>query len=157
MWNLLHLLVWTAVVTSSQTEPPAALPEPLRTHVRDERFQMVSSMRGLPLGVRDELQEMWGSQTLDIAEPGVEFQGAGAATDPALPLRRLVAAGCSLDHCLVYYERGGANHTWVVVLFRWTPAATQREFGGRAPAGLKTIDEVRKAVLSGAINQNVAW
>ena len=145
--DLLNLLVWLAVAIS-QTKPASALPEPLRTHVRAERFDIVSSIRGLPLGVRDELQEMWGG-ALDIAEPGAGFQGA---------VRRLVVAGCALDqHCLVYYERGGDKPSWVVMLFRWTPAETRLEFGGRAPAGLKTIDEVRKAVLSGAITQNVVW
>jgi hypothetical protein len=153
--DLLNLLVWIAVAIS-QTKPTPALPEPVRTHVRNERFDVVSSIRGLPLGVREELQEMWGG-ALDIAEPGGDFQ-RGATANPALPARRLVAAGCALDqHCLVYYERGGNDHTWVVVLFHWTPAATKLEFGGRAPARLKTIDEVRKAVLSGAIDPNVVW
>ena len=143
--HLLNLLVWTAVTASGQTN---TLPEPLRAHVRDERFQIVSSIRGLPLGVREELERMWGG-ALDIAEPGAGVQGAA---------RRLVAAGCALDqHCLVYYERGGDKPSWVVMLFHWTPAATRLEIGGRAPAGLKTIDEVRTAVLSGAINQNVTW
>ncbi len=52
---------------------------------------------------------------------------------------------------LVYYERGGIAHTWRVVLFHWTPQATKFECGGMAPGGLLTIDDVRKAVLSGAI------
>jgi hypothetical protein len=152
--DLLNLLVWSAVAIS-QTKP-TALPEPLRTHVRDERFDVVSSIRGLPLGVREELQEMWGG-ALDIAEPGGGF-GRGATANPALPARRLVAAGCALDqHCLVYYERGGKDAAWLVVLFHWTPAATRLEFGGRAPAGLKTIDQVRNAVLSGAIDRSVVW
>ena len=146
-WTLVYLFVWTAFVAGSQTKPITNLPDSLRTHVRDERFQVVSSIRGFPLGVRDELQEMWGG-ALDITDGG-EYQGA---------TRRLIAAGCALDqHCLLYYERGGASRTAVVVLLHWTPAETRLEFGGRAPAGLKTIDEVRKAVLSGAITSNVTW
>jgi hypothetical protein len=38
-----------------------------------------------------------------------------------------------------------------VALFHWTPAATRFEWGGTAPGGLATIDEVRNAILSGAI------
>jgi hypothetical protein len=38
-----------------------------------------------------------------------------------------------------------------VALFHWTPAATRLEWGGSAPGGLKTFDDVRNAVLSGAI------
>ena len=56
-----------------------------------------------------------------------------------------------MDHCLVHYERGGAVRTWYVVLFHWTPAETRREWGGMAPAPLKTLDDVRNAVLSGRI------
>ena len=93
----------------------------------------------------------------DIAEPGAEFQ-INEAVGNELPHRRLVTAGCSIDHCLVYYERGGAAHTWQVALFHWTPAATRFEFGGIAPSGLATVDDVRKAVLSGTIKDpNKIW
>ena len=98
----------------------------------DERFGIVTSIRGLPLGVRDGLQTLFGSQALDIAEPGAEFQVTDVILNPKLPIRRLVAAGCSTDHCFVYYERGGIVHTWQVALFHWTPAATGFEWGGTA-------------------------
>ena len=135
----------------SQAVASRALTGALRAHVKDERFQIVTSVRGLPLGVREELQTLFGSNTLDIAEPGARFQVTDVIVDPKLPMRRLVAAGCSIDHCLVYYERGGIAHTWHVALFHWTPAATRFEFGGMAPRGLASIDAVQNAVLSGAI------
>ena len=57
-----------------------------------------------------------------------------------------------------YYERGGAAHTWQVALFHWTPAATRFEWGGTAPGGLVTIEDVRNAVLCGAIKSpNRLW
>jgi len=142
--------LWSAVVAGSQAAPPVALSSALRAHVQDERFAIVTSIRGLPLGVRAGLQTLFGSQDLDIAEPGAEFQVTGDANSK-LRTRRLVAAGCSYDHCLVYYERGGAAHTWQVALFHWTPEATRFEWGGTAPGGLATIDDVRSAILSGAI------
>jgi hypothetical protein len=145
------LTVWSAVAAISQPAVPANVPGTLRDHVKDERFEVVTSIRGLPLGVRDGLQTLFGSKTLDIAEPGAKFQDTGVIVDPKLPMRRLVAAGCSIDHCLVYYERGGSAHTWLVALFQWMPAATRFEWGGHARGGLATIDEVRNAVLSGAI------
>jgi hypothetical protein len=37
------------------------------------------------------------------------------------------------------------------MLFHWTPAATRFIWGGTAPGGLSTIEDVRKAVLSGVI------
>jgi hypothetical protein len=135
----------------SQAAAPVALPGALRAHMKDERFQIVTSVRGLPLGVRDELQTLFGTQSLDIADPGAGFQVTGVIVDPKLPNRRLVAAGCSTDHCIVYYERGGFNHSWHVALFHWTPDATRLESGGIAPSGLASIDDVRNAVMSGAI------
>ena len=149
--------LWSAVVIGRQTASTVALPEALRAHIKGERLDVVTSVRGLPLGVRDALQVLFGSQTLDIAEPGAEFQTTDVIGNE-LPIRRLVAAGCSLDHCLVYYERGGIAHTWQVALFHWTPKATRFEWGAAAPGGLKTIDDVRNAVMSGAIKTpNKVW
>ena len=148
---LIFVSLSSAVCAGSQAAPPTALSNELRARVQNERFSIVTSIRGLPLGVRGELQTLFGSQSLDIAEPGAEFQTNGVTVNSKLPIRRLVAAGCSYDYCLVYYERGGSPHTWHVALFHWTPEATRFEWGGAAPGGLKTIDAVRRAVLSGAI------
>ena len=152
------VVLWSAAAIANQATSTPALSDALRAHVKDDRFQIVTSVRGLPLGVRDGLQTLFGSQSLDIAEPDADFQVTDVAGARALPIRRLVAAGCSVDHCLVYYERGGIAHTWQVALFHWTPAATRFEWGGVAPGGLMTIDDVRKAVLSGAIkSSNKDW
>jgi hypothetical protein len=143
--------LWLAVAAGSQGPKAGALSGALRAHVQGEQFQVVTSLHGLPLGVRGGLKTLFGSETLDIAEPGAEFQVTDVVVNPKLPPRRLVAAGCSTDHCLVYYERGGIAHTWQVALFSWTPATTRLELGGIAPGGLASIDDVRKAILSGAI------
>ncbi len=144
-------------VTYGQGAAPGALSGALRTHLQNERLAIVTSLRGLPLGVRDGLQTLFESSSLDIAEPGGPFQATGAVA-PNVSIRRLVAAGCSMDHCLVYYERGGGVHTWQVAFFHWTPAATRFEWGGSAPGGLATIDAVRNAVLAGRITGAVtSW
>jgi len=140
-----------AVSAARQAAASVALATALRDHVKNDRFGIVTSIRGLPLGVRDALQMLFGSQTLDIAEPGAEFQVTDVIVNPTLPIRRLAAAGCTIEYCLVYYERGGRGHTWHVALFHWTPAATRFEWGGTAPGGLATIDDVRNAVLSGMV------
>jgi hypothetical protein len=133
------------------------LPDALRAHLRAERFELVTSIRGLPLGIRDALQRMWNAQTLDIAEPGAAFQGT-AVTDRTLPSRRLLAAGCSVDHhCVVYYERSGPARAWHVALFQWTPEATRFEGGGTAPGGLTTLEDVRQAIASSAIGRTERW
>src|ERR671914_92821 len=122
--------LWSVVASANQALAPAPLSAELRTEVQEGRFSIVTSLRGLPLGVRDALQTLFGSRTLDIAEPGAEFQRTDVIVNPKLPIRRLVAAGCSTDHCLVYYERGGFVHTWHVALFHWTPASTRFVLGG---------------------------
>lgn len=148
---MIGVSLWSAAAAGSQAAAPAVMAGALRDHIKNERFQIVTSIRGLPLGVREELQTLFGSQALDIAEPGAAFQVTDVIVNPKLPMRRLVAAGCSTDHCIVYYERGGIAHMWRVAVFHWTPAATRFEWGGVAPHGLASIDAVRKAMLSGAI------
>jgi len=150
--------LWSAAAAGNQAPSTVALSEALRAHVKEERFGIVTAVRGLPLGVRDALEKLFGSQGLDIGEPGAEFQVTDVVVNRKLPTRRLVAAGCSIDHCLVYYERGGLAHTWHVALFHWTPAATRFEGGGLAPGGFTTVDQLRNAVLSGTLkNQNGPW
>lgn len=143
--------LWSAAVVGRQAAAPITLSRALRDHVKDDRFGIVTSIRGLPLGVRDELQMLFGSTTLDIAEPGAAFQATDTISNPPLPSRRLIAAGCTIEYCLVYYERGGRAHTWDVAMFHWTPEETRLEWGGTAPGGLATIDDVRNAILSGVI------
>ena len=147
-----------AVVTGSQQPTSGALSTALRAQLQNGKFQIVTSVRGLPLGVRDRMTTMFGG-ALDIAEPGTAFQTTDLVVTPRLPIRRMVAAGCSNEfYCLVYYERGGIAHTWHVALFHWSPEATRFEWGGDAPGGLKTIDAVRKAILSGVIKgHNGPW
>ena len=143
--------LWSAVAAGNQAAPSVSLSAELRTRVQNERFGIVTSIRGLPLGVRTALQSLFGSETLDIAEPGAAFQANDTIVNATLPTRRMIAAGCSYERCLIYYERGGAARTWHVVLFHWTPEQTRFEWGGAAPRGLVTIDDVRKAILSGVI------
>jgi len=143
--------LWTAAMASAQA-PDGGLPPELRGHVQGARFDAVSSIRGLPLGVRGELQNLFGTQTFDMAEQDEPFQGSSPTADVRLPRRRLVAAGCSYEDCLVSYEQGTRGAlTQRVLLFHWTPAATKFEWGGAAPGSLTTIDALRRAVLSGAI------
>ena len=148
----------SAVVCCSQAAAPAALSVELREHINLERFDVVTSIRGLPLGVRSGLQTLFASREFDvqreIAEPGARFQGTDAIGNPTLPLRRLIAAECSIDHCLVYYERGGSALTFHVALFHWTPEATRFESGGLAPERLATIGNVRAALLSGTLRES---
>ena len=154
---VMALSLWPAMIAGNQAPAANALPASSRAHVTADRFDVVTSVRGLPLGVREELPTLFKSNYLDIAEPGAAFLGTDATPGLSLPARRLVLAACSIDHCLVYYERAGAARTWHVALFHWTPAATRFEWGGIAPGGLRTIDDLRKAALSGGIKASNSW
>ena len=90
---LLYVSLWSAMVAGSQAVAPVAPSGALRDLVKNERFEIVTSIRGLPLGVRNALQTLFGSQSLDIAEPAAEFQVSDMIVNPKLPIRRLVAAG----------------------------------------------------------------
>jgi hypothetical protein len=133
-----------------------ALPPELRAHIEGERFSVVTSLRGLPLGVRDELQALF-EGSLDIADPSTpSWPGLPPAALP--PTRRLVAAGCARDHhCLVYYQLRGRSPGWRVTLFQWTPESTRFEWGAVAPGGLETVDAVHAAVLSGRLRAAAIW
>jgi hypothetical protein len=141
-----------ALVACVQSAPTAELPAALRAHLADETFGSVTSIRGLPLGIRDELQTMFGG-SLDIADPGANVDAAAT-----VPSRRLVAAGCARDHhCLIYYEVTGSPRSWRVALFRWTPESTTFEWGGVVRDELKTIEDVRGEVLSGRVRTATNW
>ena len=141
--------LWLGTLACNRADSALPISGTLSAHLKAERFEPVTSVGGLSLGVADALRQLFGARSLDIAEPGAGFQGTGtAAHSTRLPSRRLVAAGCSSDHCLVYYERAGTVLTWRVALFHWGPDATRFEWGGAAPGGLAGIDDVRSAVLS---------
>jgi hypothetical protein len=135
---------------------PVSLSRELQVHLKQERFDIVTSIRGLPLGVRGALQTLFASTDYDvqrdIAQPDAKFQGTSG--DASLPLRRLIAAECSWDHCLVYYERGGRVITWHVALFHWDPEGTRFEAGGQASQRLAAVGDVWSALVSGALKSS---
>ena len=157
MLGAISVMLCSAAPLAGQPTPPAVLSTELRNQLQQGRFDAVTSIRGLPLGVRDALQTLFGSGGLDIAEPGAEFQRSGERSSPGRPTRRLVSAACTNRVCLVYYERGGTPLARRVALFTWTPARTQFEWGGAAPAGLATIEDVKKAILGGAVTPETTY
>lgn len=138
----------SAIVANAQSAGSPRLSPDLQAHVKSERFQAVTSVRGLPLGVRDAMRALWGTAVLDIVDPdGSQPSDNG----PKQSNRRLVAAGCSSDHCLISYELGGRTRSWRVVLFHWTPSDTRFEWGGTVPRRLGTLEEALNTALTGTI------
>jgi hypothetical protein len=132
-------------------EPTGAAPDALRAHLRSERFSPLTTVAALPPGLRSELNNLFGGKTLELADPGAPFQATDVMVTPRLPARRLTAAGCSPDHCLVYYERGGFVHVHYAVVFKVSADGTRFEFGGGAPRGLADLDAVKNAIAAGKV------
>jgi len=58
----LAIAVGALSITCLAAQPTSGtLSAPLRAHLQNERFDVVTSIRGLPLDVRNELQKLWGS------------------------------------------------------------------------------------------------
>jgi len=131
--------------------PPTAAPDALRAHLRSERFSALTTVAELPAGLRDELNNLFGGKSLELADPGMPFQATDLVRTPRLPWRRMVAAGCSADHCLVYYERGGYAHVYYAALFKVSTAGTRFEFGGPAAGGLPDVEAAKGAILAGKV------
>jgi hypothetical protein len=148
---LIIVLSCGIVAPGQSAEPSTAAPEALRAHLRSERFAPLTTVAALPAGVRTGLNTLFGSKTLEMADPGAPFQATDVMVTPRLPSRRLTAAGCSPDHCLVYYERGGFAHVRYAVLFKVSPDGTRFEFGGPAAGGLGDLEAVKNAMLAGEV------
>ena len=153
VWAILLVLLAAGTAWS---EEGGALPRSLRGHLRGEQFVAVSGVAALPSDVRDGLQVLWHSPKFELAEPGAEFQVTDVIVKPNLPIRRLILAGCSTDHCIIYYEHGGIAHTHAVVLFQ-TKGAVRFEWGGAAPRDLGDLAQVQAAVLSGTVRGGTTY
>jgi len=147
----LSLTVVSAAGGQPATPSATVIADALRTHLRGERFSPLTTVAALPAGLRQALSQLFNARTLDMADPGAPFQATDVMITPRLPARRLVAAGCSADHCLVYYERGGFVHVHQIVLFGKTDTAFRFVEGGVAPGGLSDLEQVKDALLSGKI------
>ena len=147
----LSLTVVSAAGGQPATPSATVIADALRTHLRGERFSPLTTVAALPAGLRQALSELFNAPTLDMADPGAPFQATDVMITPRLPARRLVAAGCSADHCLVYYERGGFAHVHQIVLFGKADTAFRFVEGGVAPGGLADLEQVKDALMSGKI------
>jgi hypothetical protein len=150
-------LLTTDVAGGQSPAAPLTLTEAQRAHLRTEQFARVTSVAALSSEVREALRVLFRSPTLELAEPGAEFQVTDVIFKPNLPIRRLILAGCSNDHCLVYYERGGIAHTFSVVLFRIDKGAAQFEWGGIAPRDVQSLDELKALMVDGKIKGGMSY
>jgi hypothetical protein len=144
-------LALAAVISSGQPAPESPpVPEQLRSHLRAETFVPISTVSALPDPVKTELARLFGTKSLALAEPGAPFQATDVVTDPRLPWRRLVSAGCAADHCLVHYERGGFAHVHQVIVLSREGDRVRFAWGGVA-GPLGGVHGVRDALAAGKV------
>ena len=79
------LSVVTAPARGQGVDPTAAVPDALRTHLRSERFAPLTTVAALPASLRDELNNLFGGKTLEMADPGAPFQATDVMVTPRLP------------------------------------------------------------------------
>jgi hypothetical protein len=159
--TLASTIVLAALAVGPRGQAPdasPAIPETLRAHLRRETFTALPSVTALPAGVRDALGDLFGEGPLQLAEPGAPFQATDVVVAPRLPWRRLIAAGCAADHCLVHYEKGGFAHVFYVVVLSRNGASARFEWGGMGPGPMPDLQAVREAVGNGKVlGQTKYW
>ena len=146
------LIVMLAIIQGGQNgNAPPVMSSVLRSHLRTETLSPIATVTALPAAVRNALQDLFKDKTLILADPGAPFQATDVVMGTPLPWRRMIAAGSSKDHCVIYYERGGIAHVYTIVVFKLDGAKAHFEFGGAAQGGLAGIDAVKAALASGSV------
>lgn len=138
-------------VLPSPSAQAAGEPGDAEARLKTMVLQPVATVAELPAAAQAGLARLFGQAKLDMAEPGAAWQVTDVVMKPDLPGRRLVAAGCSNQHCLIYYERGGIAHVWTVVMLRLDGPGAGFVQGWAAPSGLGPVHQVQQAVAAGKL------
>jgi hypothetical protein len=154
--NTLRLLPEGAVGAGGG-QGSGALSETDRKQLRSEELTPLAHVRDIPPHVQMALAGLFGNKTLEMAEPGAAWQVTDVVMDPNLPVRRLVRAACSQDHCLVHYERGGIVHTFHVLLFSISAARATLQWGGAARGATEDVGALKELVLEGKAATTSHW
>ncbi len=130
---------------------PSTLPASARAHLKSATLAPIAHVDNLPAAVRSALTTLFGSERLEMAEPGAAFQSTDAIMTPDLPVRRLITAGCARDLCLVHYERGGVAHTYQVALLALSPERARFQWGGLTSGPIQGLAELKSLVVEGRV------
>ena len=108
-------------------------------------LQTVYRWSEIPPDIRKLVSAPWHGES--IADPGQPFQVSDAVVDPNLPWRRLIFAAHAANVWIVYYERGGIEHSFhlAVVPFHGKDVAY---FGVMPPLGKEDYSLQRLRALA---------
>jgi hypothetical protein len=129
------------------------LPSEDRKVLQDSsRFHEAHSTRDLPPAVVSLCVDDKGR----LADPGQNWNPTNAITDPTLPWKRLIWAAVGGDYYVVYYERGGIDHSFHIVVARLTKDDSKSKLIWRAIGGpFKDYAAFLNALRSGKLNDRL--
>jgi hypothetical protein len=106
-------------------------------------FTEAKQVKQLPQSVMDQFPS-------GIVDPKEDFQVTDVVVGKLRPTRRLVVAGISEKYCLLYYERGGIAHVWLIALFVLSKNKAKLAWVSMAPArGILGLSDLKTTVESG--------
>lgn len=144
----LALFVVFGAIAGQNAPAPLVLPDAVRTHLKTETFAPVVHVADLPKPVQDALKTFFDTKTLDIADPGKDFQATDVIMTPDLPIRRLIVAGCAADHCLVHYEKGGFAHSYEIAVVSINKTGASVQSHQLTNGALGTLADVKSEVVN---------
>jgi hypothetical protein len=153
--TVLIVLVILGASSCQPRKPPLSAEH--RFYIRAETFKPAPHVGDLPVSVREALRVLFNEPALTIADPGAPFQDTDITPTGGVPSRRLIAAGCSTEHCLVHYEHGGGRRTVHVVLFGLFGERAAFEWGGQTSRPERDVTVVKGLMLRGAIDSSASF
>lgn len=119
--------------------------------INDETFLELKSLKDVPQGVKDEFVKLSHDPTF-MADPKKVF-AVGCIRDASQPCRCLIFGAISSQHCLLFYEKGGRAHQYLIAAFELSDKTCKLIWKGSANsyAGrrVKNFVQLKQLVNSG--------
>jgi hypothetical protein len=119
--------------------------------IDNESFTELKSLKDIPQGVRDEFVKVSHDPTF-MADPKQIF-AVGCIRNGNEPCRRLIVGAINSKHCLLFYEKGGRAHQYLISAFELSDKTCKLVWKGSAnfDAGPKvtTLVQLKELVRSG--------
>jgi hypothetical protein len=148
MWLRVASTLLSLTAGAQAPDLTRAMPEALRAHIASETFTPLTTVAALPEGLKSELTRLFKDTSLQLADPGAPYQASDVIGPELLPFRRLISAGCAVDHCLVHYERGGFTHTFAVLVLSRQGDTFRVVWGGGVGGPIPGVMAVRDALVA---------
>lgn len=119
-----------------------------KSQLLSSEFEPIKNTGELPKSVAEHYNLLKDKNVM--AEPGQNWS-AGCTGPADVPRERLIFAGKTKDRCLVFFERGGIAHFFLIQLFDLSGDQAKLLWGAYVRPQIKTIDDLKKALKAGTI------